>query len=239
MNDQPNARVVRPALAAALRGPDQIHVQPIVDTAGVVVALEALARYTGRTPDEVFAAAERGGVRVAVELAAARAALGALPHVPAGVRLSVNISASALTEPTAISLFTPHAGRLWIEVTEVEAVMLASRVPQVVEQLRACGAVIVVDDAGAKHSTVRQVLILGADVVKLDRDLVRDAINGDTARRRELDQLVDAARSLGARVVAEGVEDAGDIAAAVSFGVDLLQGYATGRPRPCTSAPAV
>lgn len=215
---------------AALRGPSEVHVMPIADATGTTVALEALARYEAGRPDQVFAAATAAGRGTEAELAAARAAVGLLDRIDDDVKLSINVSATTLASMRLLALFAPVAHRLWVEVTEVEPVAGNRRAVAHANELRDAGATIVVDDAGAQHATAQQVILLAADVVKLDMALVRDVLTTGT-RRQEYDELLDAARSLGAHVVAEGVEDDGDIAGITAQGADLLQGWAIGQPR--------
>jgi EAL domain-containing protein (putative c-di-GMP-specific phosphodiesterase class I) len=96
---------------------------------------------------------------------------------------------------------------------------------------RATGVRIAIDDVGFGRSSLEALLVLEPDVVKIDRRYV-SGVGQDPVRRRHLARLLRVASSLGAEVVAEGVEDAADRAALVELGVPLAQGYLWSRPKP-------
>lgn len=216
-------------LGAAMAGPSSIHVMPIADRLGNVHVVEALARYDAGNPHEVFAAAAAAGLRVPAELAAARAAVAELAHVPADVRLSINLSSESLGSWDSYEILSPVAPRLWVEVTEVTPVVEDSLALTVLAQLRRDGAVIVVDDAGAEFADTTMIALVEPDVVKLDMHLVRQALAGDTARAAELAAIVACSQRLGAELVAEGIEPDTDLDGLLAD-VALLQGFGVGRP---------
>lgn len=216
-------------LVSARRGPSAVALMPITDPQGTVVAFEALARYRQGRPDEVFTAAALAGERVAAELAALSAALA---HVfrTGNAKLAVNVSSDTLATAQAYNLLAAHAGSLWVEVTEVAAVPPGSVAVSHLDRLAALGAVIAADDAGAGCTTPAQIRTIGANVVKLDLQLVRDQLDGACTRTQELEDILSVASSLGATVVAEGIETVAEIPAACEMGADLLQGFGIGQP---------
>jgi EAL domain-containing protein (putative c-di-GMP-specific phosphodiesterase class I) len=88
---------------------------------------------------------------------------------------------------------------------------------------------VALDDAGAGQSTRERLLLLQPAYLKIDRPVVLAWARGEP---RELLYWVRWGRELGARVVAEGVEDAGLASALRLVGVTHVQGYAFGRPEP-------
>lgn len=216
-------------IGAALAGPDSILVMPIADRLGNIHVVEALARYNAGSPHQVLSAAAAAGLRVPAELACARAAVAELAQLPSDVRLSINLSSESLDTWEAYELLAPHAPRLWVEVTEVTPVTQDSLALTVLDELRAAGAIIVVDDAGAEFADLDMIALVGPQVVKLDMHLVREALSGDQARIDELVAIVDYARLIEAELVAEGIEADTDLDGLLAD-VALLQGFGVGRP---------
>ena len=86
-----------------------------------------------------------------------------------------------------------------------------------------------VDDAGAGFASLRHVLGLSPDVIKLDLSLTRD-IDSDPVRRALAASLVAFAREIGAAIVAEGIETGGELETLRALGVTHGQGYYIARP---------
>nr|WP_243737746.1 EAL domain-containing protein [Blastococcus xanthinilyticus] len=101
----------------------------------------------------------------------------------------------------------------------------------VTSRLRASGITVSVDDAGAGYASLRHILRLSPDVIKLDIGLVM-GLHTDPARQALTSAMVAFAAETGARLVAEGVEDAAERDALLARGVRYGQGYLFGRPRP-------
>jgi hypothetical protein len=95
--------------------------------------------------------------------------------------------------------------------------------------MRAIGAAVAVDVAGAGYSSLHQVMMLRPDFVKVDRAIVT-RMDGDETRRAIVEALSKLAGELDASIVAEGVERLGEIDALLDLGVPLAQGYALARP---------
>lgn len=225
-------RRVRAVLESA--GP-VIALQPIVELAtGSVYGYEALARFPaeeGWGPREWFEAAERGGLAPDLEVAAVRNALALLPRLAPHACLTVNLSASALlARPEILGMFTPDTGaRVVLEITEHERVLDSARVVEHLAAARAAGVRIAVDDAGSGFAGLEHILLLGPEVLKLDRTLV-DGVATDTARQAMCEAMVGYCRRTGATVVAEGVETEADLGVLRELGVTHAQGYLLGRP---------
>lgn len=211
-----------------------VVLQPIVALAGGrVVAAEALSRFAaepGRSSDAWFAEAAVVGLGVELELAAIRAALEQLDALPAGVRLSLNVSPAALLAPALIEALAAVPGaRLALELTEHAPVEDYASLGAALAELRARGVQLMIDDAGAGFASLRHVLGLHPDAIKLDRSLTRD-IDSDPVRRALAASLVAFAREIGATIVAEGVETRGELEALRALGVTHGQGYYLARP---------
>jgi len=210
--------------------------QPIVDLrTGAVVAVEALARFAeegGRPPDVWFGEAAAVGLGVELELGACRAALAQLGGLPALARLSVNLSPETLRSPELLALLDEFPGeRLAVELTEHAPVEDYEALRAALAQLRERRVQVMIDDAGAGFSSLRHVLGLAPDMIKLDVSLTRD-IDADPLRRALAASLVSFAAEIPARIVAEGIETHGELAALRTLGIAYGQGYYLGGPGP-------
>ena len=211
-----------------------VVLQPIVELAdGRVVAAEALSRFAAeprRAPDVWFAEAAAAGLGVELELAAIRVALERVDTLPAGVRLSLNVSPAALlTSELVAALADVPGGRLALELTEHAPVADYAALGAALAAHRSRGVQLMIDDAGAGFASLRHVLGLHPDVVKLDLSLTRD-IDGDPVRCALAASLVAFAREIGATIVAEGIETRGELETLRALGVTQGQGYYLGLP---------
>ena len=118
-----------------------------------------------------------------------------------------------------------------IEITEHEFVPDDDSLQATVADLRERGALIAIDDAGAGHAGLKQLMRVRPDIVKLDRALIRD-IHTDPARMALVESFVRFARDVGATVCAEGIESLDELAVIADLDVQWGQGYALARPAP-------
>lgn len=216
-------------------GPVPVY-QPVLALDGLVpVGVEALSRFPdGSSPALWFAAASSVGAGADLELCALDRAVTALPDVTG--LLSLNLSSATLVAPgCARRLLDLPLHRVVVEITEHEAVEDYQAVREVLGPLRARGLRLAVDDAGAGFASMRHVLALHPDYIKLDLSLVR-GVDGDPARQALTAALVAFAASTGAQVVAEGIETAAELACLRRLGVELGQGYHLARPAPLAPA---
>jgi len=119
--------------------------------------------------------------------------------------------------------------QLVFEVTEAEKVNDFEFLKRVMQEYRAEGAKIALDDLGSGYSSILRLADLRPDYVKLDQRLVHGAY-GDHLRSVLLKAVTEAAHKLNIRVVAEGVETEDDLRFCIEIGADLAQGYFLARP---------
>jgi EAL domain-containing protein (putative c-di-GMP-specific phosphodiesterase class I) len=221
-------------VAAVLGEPGALAMafQPIASLAtGAVVGFEALARFRSpvhRDPASWFAQAWRVGLGPALEAHALETALAA-PGRPTGTFLTVNLSPSALASPEVQQALQRPLTGLVLEITEHEAVEDYVDFAGMLAVLRARGARIAVDDAGAGYAGLRQLMILRPDLIKLDRGLIED-VAGDEAKQALVECFVRFAERTDAHVCAEGVESLDDLLVLARIGVTYGQGYVIARP---------
>ena len=218
------------------QGAVEVHLQPVVDmVTGAISGHEALSRFPswgGDGPAALFSEAAAVGVGVELEEVALRASLAAAGRLPGGLTLAVNLSPDALLCPSVVDLLLEHAGcPLAVEITEHSPVDDYEAVVAVTRRLRRAGIAVSVDDAGAGYASLRHILRLDPDVIKLDIGLVM-GLHTDPARQAMTSAMVAFAGETGARLVAEGVEEKAERDVLVARGVRYGQGYLFGRPRP-------
>ena len=129
----------------------------------------------------------------------------------------------------------PHA--LELEVTESALMIDRAGASGVIAGLRAMGASLAIDDFGTGYSSLALLREMQLDTVKIDRSFVSgmESSPGDGAIVRS---VVSLARELGLTAVAEGVENAHELATLSDLGCDQAQGFLIARPVPADELPA-
>ena len=206
--------------------------QPLVDlSTGRLIGFEALSRFDlepRRSPDSWFNQAARCGRGLALEMAAIKAALSARGR-PAGTYLSLNFSPSALSSPKIMAILPKNMSDIVVEVTEHELASEDGGLEEGLAKMRARGARIAVDDAGAGYAGLNQVMRVQPDVIKLDRSLI-EGVHSDSAKSALVEFFVMFARRVGAGVCTEGIETLDELRTLINLGVAYGQGYLLGRP---------
>ncbi|HEX8103639.1 MAG TPA: EAL domain-containing protein [Solirubrobacteraceae bacterium] len=213
--------------------------QPIVQLDGWgVVGAEALARFDDgppRPPSDWFADAGRLGRLAELEVCTAQAAVLALDRLPRHAFLSINVSPSVIVSPGfGAMLDGVDLRRLVIEITEHAPVEDYDALVPTLDALRARGARLAIDDAGAGFASLRHILRLAPDIIKTDNTLTRN-IATSRAERALTAALISFAGEIGAAIVAEGIETRAELEALQALGVRYGQGFHLGRPAPLGS----
>ncbi|WP_018146569.1 sensor domain-containing phosphodiesterase [Henriciella marina] len=212
----------------------RIAFQPIVDTfRSQTLGYEALCRFQAepiRTPDIWFAEAERVGLGEELEVAAIARALESIPLLEDGQYISVNASPKTIQSAAFKGVMkTVPPSSVLLEITEHAVIEDYDAFLRDIAPMRAAGLKLAIDDAGAGHSSLRHILQLGPDFLKLDMSLVRD-VDQDISRRALISALLYYARETGAQIIAEGIETQAELDVLKRLGVTRGQGYFLGRP---------
>lgn len=241
----------RLALESALRGAldaGELSVvyQPKVDPFGNCCGFEALLRWNseelgGISPERFVPLAEEIGLiepmTEFVLRTACREALG-WKSGPGAAPLSVavNLSARLFSDDSLaarVAAILAETGlpaeRLEIEITESALLGDFERTAAIIESLRALGARIALDDFGTGYSSLSYLQKLPLDIVKIDRSFVSRCENGGEAMAIPR-AIISLGRSLHLRIVAEGVENARQLAMLAAYGCEEFQGYLIARP---------
>jgi EAL domain-containing protein (putative c-di-GMP-specific phosphodiesterase class I)/CheY-like chemotaxis protein len=214
--------------------------QPIVELGSRAVAgFEALARFTmppERPPDVWFKEAGEIGLGVELELVAIDTALRALRRIPVDAYLSLNASHRTAVSPELVRTLEGHSmERIVVEITEHEPIDDYEDLGAALELLRGLGTRVAIDDAGAGFASLRHILNIRPDVIKLDVGLTH-GVDQDPGRRALAAALISFAEQMDVAIVAEGIETLEELETLQQLGARYGQGYYLGRPAPLAEA---
>lgn len=193
-------------------------------------------------PGQFFAAAERYGFLGQIDRWVLRRYcewLAANPrHQMELGQVNINLSAPSLLDPEfhdlLDELLDTHrlpATRLCLEITEMVALAELGSSAGWIERLRRRGLRVALDDFGSGFASYAYLRHLPLDLLKIDGTFVR-GIERDPINRAMVGSMVQIARQLGLRTVAEFVESAAAQDCLRELGIDYAQGYFIGRPHP-------
>jgi EAL domain-containing protein (putative c-di-GMP-specific phosphodiesterase class I) len=223
-----------------------VEFQPIVDIHDgetTLYAFEALARGPAGTslarPDVLFEYARRKGEESRLDLVVIREVFAAAKSLVCEPCISINIHGSTLGNIDGFAgKFIESANahgidprRLMLEIVEHRAPWTLESFRSTLHQLREAGVRIAVDDLGIGASNFRMIVDCRPDHLKVDRYIV-NGCSKDRFRSAVLESIVTLANACDAAPIAEGVEEAEDLALVAELGIDLVQGwyYATSMP---------
>ena len=231
---------------AIMNGQIVPYYQPIVngDTGGLY-GVEVLARWkhpkSGFIPPDVFIPiAERSGLIIPLTTGLMAKVVNQLqpllPKLPEGFHIGVNISARHINAPSFIadcSVFEEGFGgkkvKLVLEVTEREPLIDNPHLVQNLNALHKAGFVIALDDFGTGYSGLSCLNALAIDYIKIDKSFV-NRVSGEKDSTILLDCVIELAKKLSLRIVAEGVETKEQLDYLNRNEITLLQGYYFGKP---------
>jgi EAL domain-containing protein (putative c-di-GMP-specific phosphodiesterase class I) len=221
-----------------------MHFHPIVHAASPdhIFAYEALLRAQDRDgglirPDKLFGAARAAGMLFVLDREARLTAIRDAKHYGIEVPVFINFNPTSIYDPGYCLRTTFAAARdvgldpdqLVFEVVESDRVEDPDHLLGILDEYRANGFQVALDDLGAGYGSLNLLNSLKPDFVKIDMELVR-GVHHDPSRQAILRNLAGMARDLEARLIAEGVEEASEADWLAQLGVDYLQGFYFGRP---------
>jgi diguanylate cyclase (GGDEF)-like protein/PAS domain S-box-containing protein len=222
--------------------------QPIVDMpSGQLIGVEALVRWQHPRdgvlgPDTFIPLAEETGLIVPLGRWVLRQACEQLAQwhrqLPSArtMHMSVNVSprqfqndrlATEVAEALRLAGIPPQS--LILEITESMFLQDTDAVVRTLEQLRALGIRIAIDDFGSGYSSLNYLQRFPVDILKIDRSFVSGGDEG-TGDRSIAEAVIQIGRALQLKTVAEGVETGDQWAALRGMGCDLGQGFYFARP---------
>jgi EAL domain-containing protein (putative c-di-GMP-specific phosphodiesterase class I) len=230
-----------------------LHYQPIVSlSSGQCTGFEALLRWNRGghpvAPSEFIPVAEETGIieplGTWVLQEACRQAAIWRRQFPGGVfdGITVNVSTQQLARPDflqvvqgALKAATLDPDDLRLEITETVLMDDPERAEVVLRDLRQLGVKIYLDDFGTGFSSLSYLHRFPVDTLKIDRSFVASLKEG-SERPAIIESIVTLARTLGTRVIAEGVETEQQVQELTRLGCTEAQGYFFGRPLPARIA---
>ena len=243
-------RLLEELRSAVTHGELVLHYQPQLDlSSGEVTTVEALVRWQhprlGLIPPLKFLPlAEEAGLMGDLTrwvLASALEQCAAWRASGRSIAVAVNVSATNLVDPGFVELVSELLGScdlpgdaLIIELTETTVITDFERSKLVIEELRALGLIVSIDDFGAGFTSLAHLSSLAVRELKLDRVFITGLGTADQ-RDRNLQLVratIDLGHTMGLRVVAEGIEDSATLELLSELGCDIAQGYYISKPRP-------
>jgi diguanylate cyclase (GGDEF)-like protein len=152
--------------------------------------------------------------------------------------ISINLSGVSLNDDKFIDAFFTNLAhhshltkRLCVEITEGVALQDLDRTRQFMKRLQRMGVRIALDDFGAGYTSFSYLKELRADAIKIDGALIKDMLANET-NIAIVRTIVELARNLGMKSIAEWVEDSATLEALQEMGVDYVQGFIVSKSRP-------
>ncbi len=229
--------------------------QPIVDTnLSVVVGFEALMRWQREdgvavSPADFIPIAEETGTIVPLGSWALNDALMQLRFwmdtglCTSNTTINVNVSARQIHDPQFVTIVRDaltnsgiSPSQLWLEVTESVMITEPTQALHALSKLNSLGVRIAIDDFGTGYSSLSLLQKFPIQCIKIDRSFVQHIVN-EHETQSIVRTIVAMANTLGADIVAEGVEEADQLETLSQLSCYKAQGYFFSRPLTIAEVP--
>ena len=228
----------------------EVHYQPIVWLAsGVALGVEALVRWrredgTLVPPAEFIPVAEDLGLITSIGRVVMHTAMrqvrewqDLLPNATM-LNLSINLSPRQLHQPEivgevveALRVTDFDPAHLTLEITETALMLETNTVSTRLGELRTVGARIALDDFGTGYSSLSYLRTFPIDVLKVDKSFIDDIALGSN-KANLARAIIELGRTMNLDIIAEGIEDAGQVAELIRLNCRMGQGFHFARPMP-------
>ena len=192
------------------------------------------------TPNHFIPVAENMGLIHDVDLWVVSHAIDVLHELPAQqshISMNINLSSYAFQDKALLPTVRKKLGetgvraeRITFEITETAAIANYDQTRKMILQLRELGCQFALDDFGAGFNSFRHVKEFPVDYLKIDGSFIRNLAK-DTVDQSLVRSMIDIARTLGKKIVAEFVEDRESLELLYEWGADYAQGYYIGKPQ--------
>jgi EAL domain-containing protein (putative c-di-GMP-specific phosphodiesterase class I) len=221
--------------------------QPQKDNYGKLVGAECFLRWEDPVRGmisnaDLFEVAKEANLLIAVDKWVMQAAVKQLSDwLKQGIwqhdmRLSINVSSDHFLHAGFISfledLLTNNAvpaSCFALEITENIIMANPDECRDKIRQVKALGVNMFIDDFGTGYSSLMSLKTLKIDLLKIDRDIVKNLVSGEESTS-VLKTIINLAKELNIKVAAEGIESQEEMKLLMSEGCSLFQGYLIGRP---------
>ncbi len=210
--------------------------QPIMDLNNEKIAgYEVLTRGPDgafESPADFFRICIENNILTTVDLQCLQLCLEDAPNIGRNMRLHVNLFPSTLLETPVenlIKLFPQERNgtTYCLEISEQQFITEPGYLREAINALKQAGILVAIDDVGFGRSSLETLILLEPDLVKVDRKYV-SGISVEPSKARLLRRLANVAKSLGAEIVAEGIEDRNDLPLLKEMGINYGQGFLWG-----------
>jgi len=223
-----------------------LNYQPILDIqTNIITHYEVLIRMrdtqTGkiRMPGKFIEIAEQVGLIHSIDhyvLQHSMKRLAQLNKQGVAVKFAINLSGSVIDDPLLLPMlkrlikeYEINPENLIFEVTETAAVSNLQQAKVLMTSIRKLGCRFALDDFGVGFSTFNYMRELPTDIIKIDGIFIKD-LDKNADDQLFVKALVDVAKGLGHKTIAEFVENREILDILKKYGVDYAQGYYIGRP---------
>lgn len=218
-----------------------LYYQPIIDSrTGEVVEYEALIRMidtNGSTisPGYFLPAAKQSRLYPLISQFVIEEVFKMLETTPH--QYSINLSVDDIFDKTTKQFLlnklrsTSHAKRMIFELLESEGIENYHEVSAFIAEVKEFGCRIAIDDFGTGYSNFAHILRLDVDILKIDGSLIRN-IDTDANAQTILTAVTEFSKHLNLKTVAEFVHSEAVYEKCKALGIDYLQGYYLGEPKP-------
>ncbi len=192
-------------------------------------------------PGAFLPVAERFGLISEIDIWMIRHAIGLIEREQNAGRkivLEVNLSGHSICDPELPELIEAELtrapidpGQLVFEITETAAIANMDEARALATRIKRWGCRFALDDFGAGFGSFYYLKYLPVDYLKIDGEFIRN-LDSSEIDQRMVSAMVEIARALGLRTIAEFVESEAILERLCDFGVDFAQGYHVGRPAP-------
>ena len=220
----------------------EIHFQPLVDVnRGTILGYEALTRGPADSPLHsplvLFDLAARLGRLVELEGVVVRKALKRFRELglPGQLFLNLTVDSVMAAEGRVAQVAQSIVGhdlppsRVVIELTETRPIDEPARLSATLQEFRQLGFVVALDDLGEGFASLKRWMDIRPDFVKVDRHFI-DGIAQEPLKQQFVRSILEMAATSGCTVIAEGIEQTGDLTVLRGLGVPVCQGYLLARP---------
>ena len=235
-----NIQMIRRVRTAIQRDKVVAFFQPIVTTATKeIVALECLVRIKESdnlilSPSSFLETAKRAGLYQSISQIMFEKGIQILRQT--NHRISINISAQDIDNQqsrefilTLVKSNPDLASRITLEITETEQIENYDLMKEFIDTIKAFGLNIALDDFGAGYSNFTHLLSLNIDYIKIDGSLIKH-LDSDENALKITKAIVECARSLNIKMVAEYVHSDAIYQIVQDLGIEYCQGYLFGVP---------
>jgi diguanylate cyclase (GGDEF)-like protein len=246
MDDSDEARVSNRYVSAVYQALEngigiEMHFQPIVainqHTFGFYEVLTRLRDQEGLiTPNHIFPMVAAEGLSAEFDFALLRHLVGLFEKgaIPKSTGISINLDGTTLMHPELmkhIEELGPHLknSHIVLEVTETALISDLGEAHEKLQQLRAFGFAIALDDFGSGYSSLRYLSNMPVDIIKFDINMTRDLM-GERGQRIIAEDIANMILKAGYQLIAEGIESEVLLGKVVGMGFTHAQGFLLSKP---------